>query len=98
MLYCRIFLSPDSVMLLPEWDYSNRIPGSERLGVFQKSKSGFQAVARPIEMFLSEQHSDSDVLASRPCAGVCEGSLAVSVDGFNPTLAVAVDGVCQMLV
>nr|GMC92670.1 PHD finger protein ALFIN-LIKE 4-like isoform X1 [Ipomoea batatas] len=33
------------------------------LGVFQKSKSGFQAVARPIEMFLSEQHSDSDVLA-----------------------------------
>nr|GMD86386.1 hypothetical protein ACMD2_23578 [Ipomoea batatas] len=34
------------------------------LGVFQKSKSGFQAVARPIEMFLSEQHSDSDVLAS----------------------------------
>nr|GMD33829.1 hypothetical protein Iba_chr09cCG6310 [Ipomoea batatas] len=31
MLYCRIFLSPDSVMLLPEWDYSNRIPGSERV-------------------------------------------------------------------
>nr|GMC61905.1 uncharacterized protein LOC109187414 [Ipomoea batatas] len=25
MLYCRIFLSPDSVMLSPEWDYSNRI-------------------------------------------------------------------------
>nr|GMC80574.1 50S ribosomal protein L9-like [Ipomoea batatas] len=28
--------------------------------------------------------------------GICEGSLAVFVDGFNPTLAVAADGVCQM--
>nr|GMD83217.1 Endopeptidase La [Ipomoea batatas] len=122
---------------------NERIAG--KLGVFQKSKSGFQAVARPIEMFLSEQHSDSDVLARCAVAvvldgsrafvieiqwlcvtyvshlskwyvtphlelyrwksitktkekRVCEGSLVVSVDGFNPTLAVAVDGVCQMLV
>nr|GME21379.1 Endopeptidase La [Ipomoea batatas] len=51
-----------------------------QLGVFQKSKSGFQAVARPIEMFLSEQHSDSDVLARCAVAVVLDGSRAFVIE------------------
>nr|GMD06671.1 Endopeptidase La [Ipomoea batatas] len=51
-----------------------------QLGVFQKSKSGFQTVARPSEMFLSEQHSDSDVLARRAVAVVLDGSRAFVIE------------------
>lgn len=44
------------------------------------SESGLQAVASPSEMFLSEQHSDSDVLAGLAVAVILDGSRAFVIE------------------
>nr|GMD17316.1 DNA repair protein RadA/Sms [Ipomoea batatas]GMD20575.1 DNA repair protein RadA/Sms [Ipomoea batatas] len=73
-----------------------------QLGVFQKSKSGFQAVARPIEMFLSEQHSDSDVLARCAVAVVLDGSRAfvieIQVSFYFPVCVLALVALCHICI
>ncbi|XP_057977566.1 uncharacterized protein LOC131164415 isoform X4 [Malania oleifera] len=46
------------------------------LGVFEMSQSGLQAVMNPSEIFLSEQHPDSDCLAGLAVAVIMDGSRA----------------------
>ncbi|XP_019196726.1 PREDICTED: uncharacterized protein LOC109190643 isoform X2 [Ipomoea nil] len=58
----------------------NRFGSTDELGVFQMSESGLQAVASPSEMFLSEEHSDSDVLAGLAVAVVLDGSRAFVIE------------------
>nr|GMD37201.1 DNA repair protein RadA/Sms [Ipomoea batatas] len=70
------------------------------LGVFQKSESGLQAVASPSEMFLSEQHSDSDVLAWLAVAVVLDGSRAFVIEiqiSFSfPVCVLALVALCHI--
>ncbi|KAL2925083.1 DNA repair protein RadA [Bienertia sinuspersici] len=47
--------------------------GSE-LGVFDMSESGLQAVSNPSQMFLSEVHSESELLAGLAVAVIMDGS------------------------
>ncbi|KAL2618148.1 hypothetical protein AAZV13_08G228100 [Glycine max] len=44
------------------------------LGVFKMSHSGLQAVSNAIEMFLSEQLLDSEILAGLAIAVIMDGS------------------------
>lgn len=45
-----------------------------QLGVFEMSHSGLQAVSNASEMFLSEQHLDSKILAGLAVAAIMDGS------------------------
>ena len=45
-----------------------------QLGVFEMSHSGLQAVSNASEMFLSEQHLDSEILAGLAVAVIMDGS------------------------
>ncbi|KAF8388892.1 hypothetical protein HHK36_025573 [Tetracentron sinense] len=52
----------------------NRFGSTDELGVFEMSQSGLQAVPNPSEIFLSEQHPDSEVLAGLAVAVIIDGS------------------------
>ncbi|XP_058180856.1 uncharacterized protein LOC131299238 [Rhododendron vialii] len=52
----------------------NRFGSTDELGVFEMSQLGLQAVSNPSEMFLSEQQSDSEVLAGLAVAAMMDGS------------------------
>ncbi|OVA12455.1 AAA+ ATPase domain [Macleaya cordata] len=52
----------------------NRFGSTDELGVFEMSQSGLQAVSNPSEIFLSEQHFDSEVLAGLAVAVIIDGS------------------------
>lgn len=45
-----------------------------QLGVFEMSQLGLQAVSNPSEIFLSENHSDSEFLAGLAVAVIMDGS------------------------
>lgn len=49
------------------------------------SESGFQAVVNPSEIFLSEQHPDSDILAGLAVTVIMDGSrsFVVEIQVFN---------------
>ncbi|KAG1335335.1 DNA repair protein RadA [Cocos nucifera] len=51
-----------------------------KLGVFEMSESGLQAVSNPSEMFLSEYNSDSEILAGLAVAVIVDGSRAFVVE------------------
>ncbi|KAI0491903.1 hypothetical protein KFK09_026165 [Dendrobium nobile] len=52
----------------------NRFGSTDELGLLEMTESGLQAVSNPNEMFLSENYSDSDVLAGLALAIVVDGS------------------------
>ncbi|GAB4850357.1 hypothetical protein Ancab_029659 [Ancistrocladus abbreviatus] len=52
----------------------NRFGSTDELGVFEMLPSGLQAVPNPSEMFLTEQHSDSEHLAGLAVAVIIDGS------------------------
>lgn len=52
----------------------NRFGSTDELGVFEMSESGLQAVLNPSEMFLSEEHLDSEHLAGLAVAAIIDGS------------------------
>lgn len=51
-----------------------------QLGVFEMTKSGLQVVSSPSQMFLSEQHSDSNVLAGLAVAVIMDGTRAFLIE------------------
>ncbi|KAJ1385993.1 P-loop containing nucleoside triphosphate hydrolase [Sesbania bispinosa] len=52
----------------------NRFGSTDELGIFKMSQSGFCAVSNASEMFLTEQHSDSEVLAGLAITVIMDGS------------------------
>ncbi|KAF5201236.1 Dna repair protein rada [Thalictrum thalictroides] len=52
----------------------NRFGSTDELGVFEMSQKGLQAVSNPSEIFLSEQHPDSEILAGLAVAVIIDGS------------------------
>ncbi|XP_043720055.1 DNA repair protein RadA isoform X2 [Telopea speciosissima] len=52
----------------------NRYGSTDELGVFEMTQSGLQAVSNPSEIFLSEQHFNSEVLAGLAVAVIVDGS------------------------
>ncbi|XP_057773243.1 uncharacterized protein LOC130992573 [Salvia miltiorrhiza] len=58
----------------------NRFGSTEELGVLKMSQSGLQGVLNPSEMFLAEQHSDSDYLAGLAVAVIMDGSRAFLIE------------------
>ncbi|KAL6554300.1 hypothetical protein OROMI_019973 [Orobanche minor] len=58
----------------------NRFGSTDELGVFKMSESGLQGVANPSEMFLGEQHSNSDYLAGLAVAVILDGSRAFLIE------------------
>ncbi|XP_072998824.1 uncharacterized protein [Typha latifolia] len=52
----------------------NRFGSIDELGVFEMSESGLQAVSNPSDIFLSENNSDSEILAGLAVAVVVDGS------------------------
>ncbi|XP_068477548.1 uncharacterized protein [Phaseolus vulgaris] len=52
----------------------NRFGSTDELGVFGMSHSGLQAISNASEMFLSEQHLDSEILAGLAVAVIMDGS------------------------
>ncbi|KAI4355571.1 hypothetical protein L6164_004330 [Bauhinia variegata] len=52
----------------------NRFGSTDELGVFEMSQSGLQVVSNASEIFLSEQHLDSEVLAGLAVAVIMDGS------------------------
>ncbi|KAL6529758.1 hypothetical protein OROGR_015381 [Orobanche gracilis] len=58
----------------------NRFGSTDELGVFKMSESGLQGVSNPSEMFLGEQHSNSDYLAGLAVAVILDGSRAFLVE------------------
>lgn len=58
----------------------NRFGTTDELGVFEMSQSGLQAVSNPSEMFLSEEHSDSEILAGLAVAVIMDGSRAFLIE------------------
>ncbi|XP_021749634.1 uncharacterized protein LOC110715368 isoform X3 [Chenopodium quinoa] len=52
----------------------NRFGSTDELGVFEMAESGLQAVLNPSEMFMSEEHSESDHLAGVAVAVIIDGS------------------------
>nr|GMD72630.1 DNA repair protein RadA/Sms [Ipomoea batatas] len=65
-------------------------------------ESGLQAVASPSEMFLSEQHSDSDVLAGLAVVVVLDGSRAfvieIQVSFYFPVCVLALVALCHICI
>ncbi|KAJ4833290.1 hypothetical protein Tsubulata_013225 [Turnera subulata] len=58
----------------------NRFGSTDELGVFEMSHSGLQAVSNPSEIFLSEQHTDSQVLAGLAVAVIMDGSRSFLIE------------------
>lgn len=58
----------------------NRFGTTDELGVFEMSKSGLEAVSNPSEMFLSEEHSDSEILAGLAVAVIMDGSRSFLIE------------------
>ncbi|KAL8153322.1 hypothetical protein V2J09_011082 [Rumex salicifolius] len=58
----------------------NRFGPTDELGVFEMSQAGLQAVTNASEIFLSEQHSDSEHLAGLAVAVIVDGSRAFVVE------------------
>ncbi|KAK6125122.1 hypothetical protein DH2020_041135 [Rehmannia glutinosa] len=58
----------------------NRFGSTDELGVFKMSESGLQGVSNPSEMFLGEQHSNSDYLAGLAVAVIMDGSRAFLIE------------------
>lgn len=58
----------------------NRFGSTDELGVFEMSQSGLQAVSNPSEIFLSEQHTDSDFLAGLAVAVIMDGSRSFVIE------------------
>ncbi|KAI3521464.1 hypothetical protein L1887_10932 [Cichorium endivia] len=54
--------------------FKNRFGSTDELGVFEMSPCGLKAVTNPSEIFLSEEHSDSEFLAGLAIAVVMDGS------------------------
>ncbi|CAA6660964.1 unnamed protein product [Spirodela intermedia] len=52
----------------------NRFGSTDELGVFEMSESGLQAVLNPSELFLSENHPGSEVLAGLAVSVIVDGS------------------------
>ncbi|XP_027340422.1 uncharacterized protein LOC113853916 isoform X2 [Abrus precatorius] len=52
----------------------NRFGSTDELGVFEMSQSGLRPVSNASEMFLTEQHTDSIVLAGLAIAVIMDGS------------------------
>lgn len=52
----------------------NRFGSTDELGVFEMSESGLEAVSNPSEIFLTEQYSDSEILAGLAVAVIVDGS------------------------
>lgn len=51
-----------------------------QLGVFEMTESGLQAVSDPSNMFLTEQNSDSEILAGIAVAVIVDGSRAFVIE------------------
>lgn len=51
-----------------------------QLGVFEMSQSGLKAVSNPSEIFLSENYTDSEVLAGLAVAVVIDGSRSFLIE------------------
>ncbi|KAL7605175.1 hypothetical protein Lser_V15G18006 [Lactuca serriola] len=54
--------------------FKNRFGSTDELGVFEMSPCGLKAVTNPSEIFLSEEHSDSEFLAGLAIAVIMDGS------------------------
>ncbi|RVX17034.1 Mitochondrial-processing peptidase subunit alpha [Vitis vinifera] len=52
----------------------NRFGSTDELGVFEMTQLGLQVVSNPSELFLSEQNSDSEILAGLAVAVIMDGS------------------------
>ncbi|KAL5697705.1 hypothetical protein ACHQM5_028822 [Ranunculus cassubicifolius] len=52
----------------------NRFGSTDELGVFEMAQEGLQVVSNPSDIFLSEQHSDSEVLAGLAITVIMDGS------------------------
>ncbi|KFK26677.1 hypothetical protein AALP_AA8G278600 [Arabis alpina] len=58
----------------------NRFGSTDELGVFEMSQSGLEVVSNPSGIFLSQQNSDSDVLAGLAVAVVMDGSRSFLIE------------------
>ncbi|XP_074285372.1 uncharacterized protein LOC141610951 [Silene latifolia] len=58
----------------------NRFGSTDELGVFEMSNSGLKAVSNPSEMFLREEHSDSERFIGHAIAALCVPELGASTD------------------
>ncbi|CAI0423645.1 unnamed protein product [Linum tenue] len=58
----------------------NRFGSTDELGVFEMCQSGLQAVSNPSEIFLSEQHLESDVLAGLAVTVMMDGSRSFLIE------------------
>ncbi|KAL9156921.1 hypothetical protein ABFS82_09G111800 [Erythranthe guttata] len=58
----------------------NRFGSTDELGVFKMSRSGLEGLSNPSEMFLVDQHSDSDYLAGLAIAVIVDGSRAFLIE------------------
>ncbi|CAA0814675.1 Unknown protein [Striga hermonthica] len=58
----------------------NRFGSTDELGVFKMSEVGLQGVPNPSEIFLGEQHSNSDYLAGLAVAVVMDGSRSFLIE------------------
>nr|XP_043617703.1 DNA repair protein RadA [Erigeron canadensis] len=54
--------------------FKNRFGSTDELGVFEMSPTGLKAITNPSEIFLSEEHSDSEVLAGLAMTVIMDGS------------------------
>ncbi|KAJ6963633.1 DNA repair protein RadA-like [Populus alba x Populus x berolinensis] len=58
----------------------NRFGSTDELGVFEMSQLGLAVVSNPSEIFLTEQHSDSDFLAGLAVAVIMDGSRSFLIE------------------
>ncbi|KAH6758856.1 DNA repair protein RadA-like protein [Perilla frutescens var. frutescens] len=58
----------------------NRFGSTDELGVFKMTQSGLEGVLNPSEMFLADQHSDSDYLAGLAVTVIMDGSRAFLIE------------------
>ncbi|KAL3824412.1 hypothetical protein ACJIZ3_020441 [Penstemon smallii] len=58
----------------------NRFGSTDELGVLKMSHLGLEGVSNPSEMFMCEQHSDSDYLAGLAVAVIMDGSRAFLIE------------------
>ncbi|KAL8458412.1 hypothetical protein ACS0TY_036072 [Phlomoides rotata] len=58
----------------------NRFGSTDELGVLKMSQTGLQGVLNPSEMYLAEQHSDSDYLAGLAVTVIMDGSRAFLIE------------------
>ncbi|CAK7356781.1 unnamed protein product [Dovyalis caffra] len=58
----------------------NRFGSTDELGVFEMSQLGLAVVSNPSEIFLTEQHSDSEFLAGLAVAVIMDGSRSFLIE------------------